>query len=249
MEPRHHPLPDGRRLVIREAAPDDARAVLAYVETIAGVSDNLTFGPGEFGIELADEVRIIQRFRDDPQQLYLVAEVEGELVGGLTFMAGTRPRIRHAGELGMSVLRSHWRLGIGSRLLDALIAQRRQEAIDYAAYLAKVVELTRQISGPARGSTYPVDINSPLRCAMYDNLRGIENLSDRLVDQRRVAEVPDAAAAAALAVDDAIRAVRKADWRGNRFKEREVLNAVRSVFADAGLAEQLFNIVKAQRDG
>jgi len=136
-----------------------------------------------------------------------------------------------------------------SQLLDALIAQRKQEAVDYAAYLAKVVELTRQISGPARGSTYPVDINSPLRCAMYDNLRGIENLSDRLVDQRRVAEVPDAAAAAALAVDDAIRAVRKADWRGNRFKEREVLNAVRSVFADAGLAEQLFNIVKAQRDG
>lgn len=125
MEPRHHPLPDGRRLVIREAAPDDARAVLAYVETIAGESDNLTFGPGEFGIELADEVRIIQRFRDDPQQLYLVAEVEGELVGGLTFMAGTRPRIRHAGELGMSVLRSHWRLGIGSRLLDALIAWAR----------------------------------------------------------------------------------------------------------------------------
>jgi type I restriction enzyme, R subunit len=136
-----------------------------------------------------------------------------------------------------------------SQLLDALIAQRKQEAIDYAAYLAKVVELTRKVSRPGSGSAYPLNINSPLRCALYDNLRAIENLSARLVDQRRVAEVPDVAAAAALSVDDAIRAVRKADWRGNRFKEREVLNAVRSVIADADLAEQLFNIVKAQRDG
>jgi len=136
-----------------------------------------------------------------------------------------------------------------SQLLDALIAQRKQEAIDYAAYLAKVVELTRKVSRPGNGSAYPLNINSPLRCALYDNLRATENLSDRLVDQRRVAEVPDVAAAAALSVDDAIRAVRKADWRGNRFKEREVLNAVRSVVADADLAEQLFNIVKAQRDG
>lgn len=136
-----------------------------------------------------------------------------------------------------------------SQLLDALIAQRKQEAIDYAAYLAKVVELTRKVSRPGSGSAYPLNINSPLRCALYDNLRLIENLSARLVDQLRVAEVPDVAAAAALSVDDAIRAVRKADWRGNRFKEREVLNAVRSVVADADLAEQLFNIVKAQRDG
>jgi type I restriction enzyme R subunit len=136
-----------------------------------------------------------------------------------------------------------------SQLLDALIAQRKQEAIDYAAYLAEVVELTRKASRPGTGSAYPVNINSPLRCALYDNLRAVEGLSDRLVDQRRVADVPDTAAAATLAVDDAIRAVRKADWRGNRFKEREVLNAIRAVIADADLAEQLFNIVKAQRDG
>ena len=92
-------------------------------------------------------------------------------------------------------------------------------------------------------------MTSPLRCALYDNLRAIENLSERLVNWRRVADAPDDAAAAVLAVDDAIRAVRKADWRGNRFKEREVLNAVRSVIADEELAGQLFNIVKAQRDG
>lgn len=136
-----------------------------------------------------------------------------------------------------------------SQLLDALIAQRKQEAIDYAVYLAKVVELSRNVARSQSASAYPASINSPLRCALYDNLSPIDNLSERLVAGQKVADVPDLAAASALAVDDAIRAVRKADWRGNRFKEREVLNAVRSVISDASLAEHLFNIVQAQRDG
>ena len=58
----------------------------------------------------------------------------------------------------------------------------------------------------------------------------------------------DIAELAALALDDAIRDVKKADWRGNRFKEREVRNAIQSVLEDDALADTLFEIVKAQRD-
>ena len=36
-----------------------------------------------------------------------------------------------------------------SELLDALIEQRRQEALDYQEYLAKIVELTKQAKKPA----------------------------------------------------------------------------------------------------
>ena len=52
----------------------------------------------------------------------------------------------------------------------------------------------------------------------------------------------------ALAIDDAIRAIKKADWRGNRFKEREVRNAIKSVLLEDALVETIFEIVKAQRD-
>ena len=61
-----------------------------------------------------------------------------------------------------------------SELLDALIEQRRQEALDYQAYLKKIVELTRQVSKPESQSSYPAAINTgPLR-ALYDNLDGAE---------------------------------------------------------------------------
>ena len=53
----------------------------------------------------------------------------------------------------------------------------------------------------------------------------------------------------ALALDQAIRRIRKADWRGNRFKEREVRNAIKSVLGeDANLVDIMFEIVKAQSE-
>jgi type I restriction enzyme R subunit len=43
--------------------------------------------------------------------------------------------------------------------------------------------------------------------------------------------------------------VKKADWRGNRFKEREVLNAIQAELGeDEALVGRIFEIVKAQRE-
>ena len=59
----------------------------------------------------------------------------------------------------------------------------------------------------------------------------------------------DAREARALALDRAIRQTKKADWRGNKFKEREVRNAIQSVLgAEAGLVDTIFEIVKNQRE-
>ena len=41
-----------------------------------------------------------------------------------------------------------------SELLDALILQRKQEALDYKTYLAKIVELTKKVSKPETQSLY-----------------------------------------------------------------------------------------------
>lgn len=138
-----------------------------------------------------------------------------------------------------------------SELLDALIAERKRQALDYKAYLARLVALTKQVSNPATQTTYPLPINTaPLR-ALFDNLQGVPNLETVLAKLGSVAEVRgDASAAelAALALDKAIRGVKKADWRGNRFKEREVRIAVQSVLGEDGaLVDKMFEIVKNQR--
>jgi type I restriction enzyme R subunit len=137
-----------------------------------------------------------------------------------------------------------------SELLDALIAQRKQEAMDYKTYLARIVDLTNQVSRPESQSSYPSNINSaPLR-ALYDNVEKTREFVLRERPSHYGSEpAVDAKEAKALAVDRAIRQVKKADWRGNRFKEREVRNAIQSVLgSDNALVDRIFEIVKSQRD-
>ena len=133
-----------------------------------------------------------------------------------------------------------------SELLDALINQRKQEAIDYKAYLEKIVALTKRVSRQ-ESEWYSHAINSPARRALYDNLKDIPGLEALIRTLDKVADTPaDIAEAAALSVDDAVRAVKTADWRGNRFKEREVRRAIKDVLRDAALVDKVFEIVKAQ---
>ena len=136
-----------------------------------------------------------------------------------------------------------------SRLLDELIRQRKEEAIAYKQYLAGIAALARQVDQPSAGE-YPVAINSPARRALYDNLKHIQLPEDWVQAQGEVAETSASSAErAALALDDAIRRVKKADWRGNRLKEREVRHAISSVLGgEEELADAIFGIVKAQDD-
>ncbi len=50
-----------------------------------------------------------------------MARLEKDIVGILTFAGGKRPRVQHAGEMAVSVLKKYWGLKIGSRLIEYLI--------------------------------------------------------------------------------------------------------------------------------
>ncbi len=101
-----------------------------------------------------------------------------------------------------------------SELLDALIEQRRREAIDYQEYLRKIVELAKKAKSPEVGGEYPTAMNTPGKRAFYDNLDKNEAL--------------------AMAVDAAVRAGRQDDWRSNLFKIKKVRNAIRAALKSAG---------------
>ena len=133
-----------------------------------------------------------------------------------------------------------------SRLLDALILKRKQQAMDYKTYLAEIVALTKQVSQPETHASYPLEINSAVRQALFDNLTQEPPMEPYGTGTEPAVDVRQAKA---LALDRAIRQVKKADWRGNKFKEREVHNAIRSKLGDdEGLVDEIFKIVKSQHD-
>ena len=101
------------------------------------------------------------------------------------------------------------------------------------------------IETPAR---YPSPIDSAALRALFDNLSDWPGLAALLTESQVAETGPTAAEVAALQLDAAIRAAKMDDWRGNRFKERKVRNAIKSVLLDNDLVDRLFEIVKAQHE-
>jgi len=100
-----------------------------------------------------------------------------------------------------------------SKLLDALIAQRRKGVLSYTEYLEKIAQLAKQSSLPGGPVAYPATIQSAAQRALYNNLG--QN------------------AALAVAVDVAVLGSLQDDWRNNPTKTRRVRNAIRHVMSTA----------------
>ncbi len=116
-----------------------------------------------------------------------------------------------------------------SVLLDELIKERKQEAINYKKYLEKIVALTKKITKPETSSAYPKTLNSKAKRALFDNLNRDEKL--------------------AIELDEEITRTKKDDWRGNKLKEREVRNAIKKVLGkDGEELDRVFELVKNQND-
>lgn len=108
-------------IAIRKVNKSDAGAMLEYINTISRESDFLTFGEGEFNKTIEEEEYFIDDISKQNNSLFVIAEVEGKIIGNLNFSGGTRPRIAHTGEFGVSVLREYWGQGLGTELIKYLI--------------------------------------------------------------------------------------------------------------------------------
>lgn len=118
-----------------------------------------------------------------------------------------------------------------SELLDAIIEERRNQVISYQEYLEKIKALANKVVKP-QGDTknpYPSSIDTQAKRALFDNLNNDEVLANK--------------------VDAAIRYTKKADWVGDRFKEREIANAIREESAGYDVdITAILELAKNQRD-
>jgi type I restriction enzyme R subunit len=100
-----------------------------------------------------------------------------------------------------------------SKLLDALIAQRRKGVLGYKQYLEKIANLANQATIPGGdGPGYPPAINTPALRALFNNL---QSYSPEL----------------AVLIDAAIKDSLQAGWRGTTMKVKKVRLAIRHVLA------------------
>jgi type I restriction enzyme R subunit len=138
-----------------------------------------------------------------------------------------------------------------SAVLDALIKQRKEEAIEYEVYLRKVIELAAKVRDGEGGASYPEGIRTRALRAIYDNLRE-EAPAVALVESGANGSPDDATdprEAVALAVDEAVVKARMEGWRDNPIKEQRIRRAIRDALGPyREQVNTLFQIVRNQSE-
>lgn len=112
-----------------------------------------------------------------------------------------------------------------SKVLDEIIKERKNAAIDYEEYLKKIALLAK-MAGEGKKEDTPSALDTPGKRALYNNLNKNEALATDL--------------------DAAVKEAKGADWRGNPQKENEIKAAIYKFVADIGEVERIFEIIKQQ---
>ncbi|MGO9139719.1 MAG: type I restriction endonuclease subunit R [Syntrophales bacterium] len=115
-----------------------------------------------------------------------------------------------------------------SKLLNEIIKERKANAVSYEQYLKKIADIAMKVSNPDR-EDLPENIRrSPAKRALYNNLGENEEL--------------------AVKIDEVVRSVKRADWRGNLPKENEIKGGLYKILNDTREVERIFPIIKQQTE-
>ena len=123
---------------IMKAQPEDAAELLEYLKVIGSESDNLTFGPDGLLRTVEEEAEFLASELVSQTSVTLVAKRDGKIIGNARFTGELKERTRHRGDIGISVLKSEWGAGLGSRLMEALL--------DFAKNTAHIEVITLEVN-------------------------------------------------------------------------------------------------------
>lgn len=114
---------------IRQAAPEDAEAMLAYLKQVGGETDNLSFGAEGLPGTEEQERAYLASMAEDAHSVCLVACRDGKIIGSGS-LNGMPRRMGHRAELGITVQKADWNGGVGSRLMERLIAYAQEQGTE-----------------------------------------------------------------------------------------------------------------------
>ena len=144
-------LKDGRTCVLRNAVEADAQAALDCFRLAHAQTDYLLSYPDENTMTVEDEAQFLKKKAESADEIEIAAELDGKIVGlaGISRL-GTRDKIKHRAEFGISVDKSFWGLGIGRALTNACIecakkAGYAQLELDVVAENAAAITLYQSV--------------------------------------------------------------------------------------------------------
>lgn len=115
-------LKDGRECCLRNGEESDAQAVIDNFNLTHAQTDYLLSYPDESGFDLQQESGFLRKKKESTDEAEILALTDGKVAAtaGIN-RVGSRYKVRHRAELGISVDEKYWNLGIGRALLKACV--------------------------------------------------------------------------------------------------------------------------------
>ncbi|MBS1517887.1 MAG: GNAT family N-acetyltransferase [Bacteroidetes bacterium] len=111
----------GRKILIRNASPDDAAKIIEMKTGIVMELDFMLKEPDEIDYTQADEKERISDSLNHAHDLYIVAESGAEIIGQLNFDTGSLKRTKHCGMFTVRVTKEFRNSGTGKILINTLL--------------------------------------------------------------------------------------------------------------------------------
>jgi RimJ/RimL family protein N-acetyltransferase len=115
-------LKDGRTCILRNGTAADGKAVFDIFNLTHEQTDWLLSYPDENTFDAEQEADFLQAKTDSPDEIEILAEIDGKVIGTAGIgRIGTKDKVKHRAEMGISVDKEYWGLGIGRALTKACI--------------------------------------------------------------------------------------------------------------------------------
>ena len=107
-------------VMINKASSTDAAEILQYLKLIGGETDNLSFGAEGLPFSIEAEEKYLKEIANSCDDVMFVAKVDDKIIGTASLNRLPR-RMKHRGEVSVSVLREYWNNGVGKKLLLKIV--------------------------------------------------------------------------------------------------------------------------------
>lgn len=115
-------LKNGSIAILRNGTEADGSDVLDHFNQTHAETDYLLSYPDETSFDAQQEGQFLAKKAASDNEIEIIALVDGKVAGSAGIDAvGTKDKLRHRAEFGISLLKEYWGLGLGRALTEACI--------------------------------------------------------------------------------------------------------------------------------
>lgn len=112
-------LKDGRECILRSVEVKDAEAMIEYLRMVSSETPFLLRNEDEVTYTVEAEEQLLEKKRQEPREIMMVAEVEGNIAGNCGIISnGNLRRVYHRCGFAIALKEAYWNLGIGSAMME-----------------------------------------------------------------------------------------------------------------------------------